>query len=160
MLRNTLEDITNEEANQIQAGQIMDVMATQVEDGIVQIIGGDLNTFTSSNTTRFFLERRPLPVNGKENPLSLKESWAAAPLNSGERPKTTGGGAVGSSRPGGQQRMGGGAGMAGRIQMPDEPGIDWLFVSEYADVVAAEVIKDNLTNGTSDHLPISATINF
>ena len=47
--------------------------------------------------------------------------------------------------------------------MPDEPGIDWLFVSDSANVVAAEVIIDELTsgaNGASDHCPISATIKF
>lgn len=157
MGQNTLEGYTNEEANQLQASQIMDVMEAHAEAGLVQIVGGDLNTFTSSNTTRFFLEQRPLPYNGRENPLSLKETWAAAPGNSGERPSTRGGGAGGGGMGGG---MAPGGGMAVRLPLPDEPGIDWLFISESADVVAAEVLRYELTQGTSDHLPITATIAF
>ncbi len=161
ILQNTLDEHTNEEANQIQAGQIMDVMASHAEEGLIQIIGGDLNTFTSSNTTRFFLEQRPLPFNGKENPLSLKETWAAAPGNTGEKPSTRGGGAGGMG--GGGMAAGGmgpSGGMAARLPAPDEPGIDWLFISAEAEIVAAEVIRNDLTEGTSDHLPISATIAF
>lgn len=157
MGQNTLEGYTNEEANQLQASRIMDVMEAHAEDGLVQIVGGDLNTFTSSNTTRFFLERRPLPYNGRENPLSLKETWAAAPGNTGARPSTRGGGAGGGGMGGG---MAPGGGMAERLPLPDEPGIDWLFISESADVIAAEVIRYELTQGTSDHLPISAIIAF
>ncbi len=178
ILQNTLEDYTNEEANQLQASRIMDVMVDHAEDGLVQIIGGDLNIFSSSNTTRFFVEGRPLPVNGRENPLALVDSWAAAPGNSGERPRTLGGG--GRSGAQGRGEGGGGGrgepgqtasgmttgmagGMAARQPFPDEPGIDWLFVSESADVVAAEVISNDLTfgaGGASDHLPISVTLEF
>ena len=158
ILENTLEDYTNEEANQIQASQIIDVMASHAEDGLVQVLGGDLNVFLSSNTTKFFLEGQPLPVNGKENPLALKETWASAPGNAGERPITV----VRDGNIGGQQGQGGGrrGGIGRRIEMPNEPGIDWLFVSESANVIAAEVIQNELTVGTSDHLPISATIAF
>ena len=160
ILENTLEEYTNEEANQIQASQIIDVMASHAEDGLVQVLGGDLNVFSSSNTTKFFLEGQPLPVNGKENPLALKETWASAPGNAGERPITV----VRDGNIGGQQDQGGSrrrrGGIGRRIEMPNEPGIDWLFVSESANVIAAEVIQNELTIGTSDHLPISATIAF
>ena len=160
ILENTLEDYTNEEANQIQASQIIDVMASHAEDGLVQVLGGDLNVFSSSNTTKFFLEGQPLPVNGKKNPLVLKETWASAPGNAGERPITV----VRDGNIGGQQGQGGGrrrrGGIGRRIEMPNEPGIDWLFVSESANVIAAEVIQNELTVGTSDHLPISVTIAF
>ncbi len=168
ILQNSLEDYTNEEANQLQASGIMDVMADHAEDGLVQIIGGDLNIFASSNSTRFFLEQRPLPVNGRENPLSLKDSWAAAPGNTGEKPRTLAGrgGGQGRGQPPGGGRGGrgrGGRGRGERLPFPDEPGIDWLFVSESANVVAGEVIRNDQTlgaNGASDHLPISATIEF
>ena len=166
ILQNTLDDYTNEEANQLQASRIMDVMVDHAEDGLVQIIGGDLNVFASSNTTRFFLERRPLPVDGRENPLALKDSWAAAPGNTGERPRTLAGGGRGGGQgqpPGGRGGQGCGRGRGARLPMPDEPGIDWLFVSESANVIAAEVIRNDLTsgaNGASDHLPISTTIQF
>ena len=160
ILENTLEEYTNEEANQIQASQIIDVMASHAEDGLVQVLGGDLNVFSSSNTTKFFLEGQPLPVNGKKNPLALKETWASAPGNAGERPITV----VRDGNIGGQQDQGGSrrrrGGIGRRIEMPNEPGIDWLFVSESANVIAAEVIQNELTIGTSDHLPISATIAF
>ena len=160
ILENTLEEYTNEEANQIQASQIIDVMASHAEDGLVQVLGGDLNVFSSSNTTKFFLEGQPLPVNGKKNPLALKETWASAPGNAGERPITV----VRDGNIGGQQDQGGSrrrrGGIGRRIEMPNEPGIDWLFVSESANVIAAEVIQNELTVGTSDHLPISATIAF
>ena len=159
ILQNTLEGISNEEANQTQAGQIIDVMAPHARDGIVQVIGGDLNTFSSSNTTRFFLDAVPLPYNGKENPLALEDSWAAAPGNIGRKPSTRdGGGGLGGMGQG--MGMGPGGGMAARIEMPDEPGIDWLFVSEFANVLAAEVVRNELTMGASDHLPVTATIEF
>lgn len=171
ILQNTLDDYTNEEANQLQASRIMDVMVDHAADDLVQIIGGDLNIFASSNTTRFFLEGRPLPVNGRENPLALKDSWAAAPGNAGERPRTLAGGGRGDAQrqgqpPGGRGGQGGqgrGRGRGARLPMPDEPGVDWLFVSESANVIAAEVIRNNLTSGAnaaSDHLPISTTIQF
>ena len=169
ILQNNLERYTNEEANQLQASGIMDVMADHAEDDLVQIIGGDLNVFASSNTTRFFLERRPLPVNGRENPLTLKDSWAAAPDNTGEKPRTLAGrgrgGVQGRGQPPGGGRDGGraGRGRGARLPFPDEPGIDWLFVSDSVNVVAAEVIRNELTigaDGASDHLPISATIEF
>lgn len=168
MLQNTLENYTNEEANQLQASRIMDVMVDHAEDDLVQIIGGDLNIFASSNTTRFFLEGRPLPVNGRENPLALKDSWAAAPGNAGEKPRTLAGGGRGGAQrqgrpPGSRGGQGRGRGRGARLPMPDEPGIDWLFVSELANVIAAEVIRNDLTsgaNGASDHLPISTTIQF
>ena len=170
ILQNTLEGYTNEEANQLQASRIMDAMVDHAEEGLVQIIGGDLNIFASSNTTRFFLEGRPLPVDGRENPLALKDSWAAAPGNTGEKPRTLGGGSRGGGqgrgqppggRGGGQGR--GGRGRGDRLPFPDEQGIDWLFVSQSANVIAAEVIRNDLTSGAdgaSDHLPISATIEF
>ena len=168
IFQNTLDDYTNEEANQLQASRIMDVMVDHAEDDLVQIIGGDLNIFASSNTTRFFLEGRPLPVNGRENPLALKDSWAAAPGNAGEKPRTLtrggrGGGQGQRRPPGGPGGRGRGRGRGVRLPTPDEPGIDWLFVSESANVIAAEVISNDLTsgaNGASDHLPISATIQF
>jgi len=158
ILENTLEDYTNEEANQIQASQIIDVMVSHAEDGLVQVLGGDLNVFSSSNTTKFFLEGQPLPVNGKKNPLALKETWASAPGNAGERPITVvRDGNIDGQQGQGRRRRGG---MGRRIEMPNEPGIDWLFVSESANVIAAEVIQNELTVGTSDHLPISVTIAF
>ncbi len=158
ILENILEEYTNEEANQIQASQIIDVMASHAEDGLVQVLGGDLNVFSSSNTTKFFLEGQPLPVNGKKNPLALKETWASAPGNAGERPITVvRDGNIDGQQGQGRRRRGG---MGRRIEMPNEPGIDWLFVSESANVIAAEVIQNELTIGTSDHLPISATIAF
>ncbi len=158
ILENILEEYANEEANQIQASQIIDVMASHAEDGLVQVLGGDLNVFSSSNTTKFFLEGQPLPVNGKENPLALKETWASAPGNVGERPITVvRDGNIDGQQGQGRRRRGG---MGRRIEMPNEPGIDWLFVSESANVIAAEVIQNELTIGTSDHLPISATIAF
>jgi endonuclease/exonuclease/phosphatase family metal-dependent hydrolase len=156
ILQNTLDGITNEEANQTQAGQIIDVMAPHARDGLIQVIGGDLNTFSSSNTTRFFVDAVPLPVNGKRNPLALKDTWPAAPGNTGRKPSTRGGGLGGM----GQAGMGPGGGMATRFEMPDEPGIDWLFVSEFASVLAAEVVDNELTSGASDHLPVTATIEF
>ena len=158
ILENILEEYTNEEANQIQASQIIDVMASHAEDGLVQVLGGDLNVFSSSNTTKFFLGGQPLPVNGKKNPLALKETWASAPGNAGERPITVvRDGNIDGQQGQGRRRRGG---MGRRIEMPNEPGIDWLFVSESANVIAAEVIQNELTIGTSDHLPISATIAF
>ena len=158
ILENTLEEYTNEEANQIQASQIIDVMASHAEDGLVQVLGGDLNVFSSSNTTKFFLEGQPLPANGKKNPLALKETWASAPGNAGERPITVvRDGNIDGQQGQGRRRRGG---IGRRIEMPNEPGIDWLFVSESANVIAAEVIQNELTIGTSDHLPISATIAF
>ena len=168
ILQNTLEGYTNEEANQLQAGRIVDVMVDHAEDGLVQIIGGDLNIFASSNTTRFFLEGRPLPVNGRENPLALKDSWAATPGNTGEKPRTLVGGRRGGAQrqgqpPGDRGGLGRGRGRGVRLPMPDAPGIDWLFVSESANVIAAEVIRNDLTsgaNGASDHFPISTTIQF
>ena len=158
ILENILEEYTNEEANQIQASQIIDVMASHAEDGLVQVLGGDLNVFSSSNTTKFFLGGQPLPVNGKKNPLALKETWASAPGNAGERPITVvRDGNIDGQQGQGRRRRGG---MGRRIEMPNEPGIDWLFVSESANVIAAEVIQNELTIGTSDPLPISATIAF
>ena len=158
ILENILEEYTNEEANQIQASQIIDVMASHAEDGLVQVLGGDLNVFSSSNTTKFFLGGQPLPINGKKNPLALKETWASAPGNAGERPITVvRDGNIDGQQGQGRRRRGG---MGRRIEMPNEPGIDWLFVSESANVIAAEVIQNELTIGTSDHLPISATIAF
>ena len=139
----------------MQAGQIIDVMAPHASDGLVQVIGGDLNTFSSSNTTQFFIDAVPLPFNGKENPLSLKDSWPAAPGNSGRKPSTRSGG---SGLGGMGQGMG--MGMGARFQIPDEPGIDWLFVSEFATVLAAEVVANELTSTASDHLPVTATIEF
>lgn len=157
MLQNNLEGVTNEEANQIQAGEIIDLMTEQAESGLVQIVVGDMNTFASSNTTRFFIEQRPLPYNGKENPLRLMDSWPAAPGNTGEKPSTRAGRVPGQTTSGPGPA---GMGMAPRFEMPDEPGIDWIFVSEDADVTAAQVIRDKLTIGTSDHLPVTATISI
>jgi endonuclease/exonuclease/phosphatase family metal-dependent hydrolase len=156
ILQNTLDGITNEEANQVQAGQIIDVMVPHARDGLVQVIGGDLNTFSSSNTTRFFVDSIPLPYDGKENPLALKDTWPAAPGNSGRKPSTRGGGNFGGMG----QGAGMGMGMATRFQMPDEPGIDWIFVSEFATVLGAQVVRDDLTTNASDHLPVTATIEF
>lgn len=157
ILLDNLEGLTNEEANQVQAGEIIDLMAAHAEDELVQIIAGDLNTFASSNTTRFFIEGRPLPYTGKENPLSLKDTWPAAPGNSGEKPSTRAGRIPGQGSAGGAP---GAAGMGARFQMLDEPGIDWIFVSQQAEVTAAEVIRNELSTGTSDHLPITATVRF
>lgn len=156
ILQNTLDGITNEEANQLQASQIIDVMVPHSRDGLVQVIGGDLNTFTSSNTTRFFVDSIPLPYDGKENPLNLKDTWSAAPGNTGRKPSTRSGGNFGGMGAG----QGMGMAMGARFQMPDEPGIDWLFISEFATVSSADVVRNELTGIASDHLPVTATIEF
>jgi len=131
-------------------------MSPHARDDLVQVIGGDLNTFSSSNTTRFFVDAVPLPYNGKANPLALKDTWSAAPGNTGRKPSTRSGGNFGGMG----QGMGQGGAMAARFEMPDEPGIDWLFVSEFASVLAAEVVRNDLTTTASDHLPVTATIEF
>lgn len=86
---NTLKgEYTNEQVNQIQCGEIVDLMVSHAKEGVVQILSGDMNVGASSNTIEFLLEQQPLPINGKKNPLSLSDSWKMAG-NTGEKPSST-----------------------------------------------------------------------
>lgn len=86
---NTLKgEYTNEQVNQIQGGEIVDLMVSHAKEGIIQILSGDMNVGASSNTIKFLLEQQPLPINGKKNPLSLSDSWKMAG-NTGEKPSST-----------------------------------------------------------------------
>ncbi|MGI9259136.1 MAG: endonuclease/exonuclease/phosphatase family protein, partial [Gammaproteobacteria bacterium] len=53
-----------------------------------------------------------------------------------------------------------GMAMGALFQMPDEPGIDWLFISDFATVLESEVVRNERTRIASDHLPVTATIDF
>ena len=107
---NTVKGVyTNEQVNQIQAGEIIDLMVSQAKEGVVQILSGDLNAGASSNTIKFLIDQQQLPINGKKNPLSLSDTWKMAG-NTGEKPSSTTGGkskeSPGSSPGGGRQQAG------------------------------------------------------
>jgi len=108
---NTLKgEYTNEQVNQIQGGEIVDLMVSHTKENMVQILSGDMNVGASSNTIKFLLEQQPLPINGKKNPLSLNDTWKMAG-NTGEKPSSTirrQSKASPGSSPGGQGGMRGG----------------------------------------------------
>ena len=36
--------------------------------------------------------------------------------------------------------------------------LDWIIAVEHADVEAAEVLNNDMTQGASDHFPVTATV--
>ncbi len=122
---NTLKgEYTNEQVNQIQGGEIVDLMVSHTNENVVQILSGDMNVGASSNTIKFLLEQQPLPINGKKNPLSLNDCWKMAG-NTGEKPSSaigrrskaspgsSPGGGIPQGGPGGAGSQDQGAGMSG-----------------------------------------------
>ena len=142
-------ELSAEERNQLEASELVSLMASHREPGLLQILAGDLNAVPESNTIRYLLHGEALPVNGNVSPLPLVDTWVSAPGNTGVKPVTT--------DPDLDALM-----PRGDITYR-EAGItpftlDWLLAVEQAEIEAAEVLDSEMTDGASDHLPVTATL--
>ena len=135
--------------NQLEAREIVELMAAHAAPGLLQIFAGDLNAVPESNTIQYLLHGVALPVTDEVSPLSLRDTWVSAPGNSGAKPVTTDPD-LDSLMPRGDITFR----EAGIVPLT----LDWILVSEGANVEAAEVLNNAMTEGTSDHFPVTATI--
>ncbi len=142
-------ELSAEERNQLEANELVELMASQSEPGLLQFLAGDLNAVPESNTIQYLLHGEALPVNDNVSPLPLVDTWASAPGNVGAKPVTT--------DPDLDALM-----PRGDITYR-EAGItpftlDWVIAVEQAEIEAAEVLDNEMTDGASDHLPVTATV--
>ena len=142
-------ELSAEERNQLEANEIVELMASQGEPGLLQFLAGDLNAVPESNTIQYLLHGVALPVNDNVSPLQLVDTWAAAPGNVGTKPVTTDPD-LDALMPRGD--------MTYREAGITPFTLDWLIAVEHAEIEAAEVLDNEMTDGASDHLPVTATV--
>ncbi len=142
-------ELSAEERNQLEANEIVEFMASQGEPGLLQFLAGDLNARPESNTIQYLLHGVALPVNDKVSPLPLMDTWASAPGNVGAKPVTTDPD-LDALMPRGDITYR----EAGIVPFT----LDWVIAVEQAEIEAAEVLDNEMTDGASDHLPVTATV--
>jgi endonuclease/exonuclease/phosphatase family metal-dependent hydrolase len=129
------------EGNGVQAVSTVLFIAGNTAPDTPYLILGDLNASQTSATIDFLVNGTPLLVEGQPvaNPLAIDDTWALAPGQGGQtHPGTTAGG--------GQMAL------------------DWILAGPGVTVSAAEVISFVIPPGEqlgfSDHLPVTATLDF
>ena len=142
-------ELSAEERNQLEANELVELMAAQREPGLLQFLAGDLNAVPESNTIQYLLHGVPLPVNDNVSPLPLVDTWAAAPGNVGAKPVTTDPD-LDALMPRGDMTYR----EAGIVPFT----LDWIIAVEQAEIEAAEVLDNEMTDGASDHFPVTATV--
>lgn len=142
-------ELSAEERNQLEANELVELMESHSEPGLLQFLAGDLNAVPESNTIQYLLHDVALPVNGRVSPLPLADTWAMAPGNVGPKPVTTDPD-LDSLMPRGDITFR----EAGIVPFT----LDWIIAVEHADVEAAEVLNNDMTQGVSDHFPVTATV--
>ena len=144
-------ELSAEERNQLEANDLVKLMASHREPGLLQFLAGDLNAVPESNTIQYLLHGAALPVNDDVSPLPLVDTWASAPGNIGAKPVTTDPD-LDALMPRGDMTYR----EAGIVPFT----LDWLIAVEQAEIEAAEVLDNEMTDGASDHLPVTATVRF